>query len=124
MLVDGQTNPTGLSTLTPSFSAIHNDLNNDSATYYEIEVNSSSAFDGTVMWDTGKTSTSVNNGSRSPNYIYAGTPLTRSGTTYYWRIRFWDIDNNTGAWSVTATFKDSLSRFYFNNLRLNNLKIN
>ena len=124
LLVDGQTNPTGLSTFTPTFSAIHNDLNNDSATHYEIEVNSSSAFNGTVMWDTGKTATSVNNGSRSPNYIYAGTPLTRSGTTCYWRIRFWDIDNNTGAWSVTATFKDSLSRFYFNNLRLNNLKIN
>ena len=123
LLVDGQTNPTGLSTFTPTFSAIHNDLNNDSATHYEIEVNSSSAFNGTVMWDTGKTATSVNNGSRSPNYIYAGTPLTGSGTTYYWRIRFWDVDDNTGAWSATATFKDSLSHFYFNGLRMNGIRL-
>ena len=123
LLVDGQTNPTGLSTFTPTFSAIHNDLNNDSATYYEIEVNSSSAFNGTVMWDTGKTSTSVNNGSRSPNYIYAGTPLTGSGTTYYWRIRFWDIDDNTGAWSATGTFKDSLFHFYLNGLKLDGVRI-
>lgn len=123
LLVDGQTNPTGLSTFTPTFSAIHNDLNNDSATHYEIEVNSSSAFNGTVMWDTGKTATSVNNGSRSPNYIYAGTPLTGSGTTYYWRIRFWDVDDNTGAWSTTATFKDSLSHFYLNGLRMNGIRL-
>jgi len=123
LLVDGQTNPTGLSTFTPPFSAIHNDLNDDSATYYEIEVNSSSAFDGTVMWDTGKTSTSVNNGSRSPDYIYAGTPLTGSGTTYYWRIRFWDVDDNTGAWSATATFRDSLAHFYLNGLQMNGIRL-
>lgn len=123
LLVDGQTNPTGLSTFTPPFSAIHNDLNGDSATYYEIEVNSSSAFNGTVMWDTGKTSTSVNNGSRSPDYIYAGTPLTGSGTTYYWRIRFWDVDNNIGAWSATATFRDSLAHFYLNGLQMNGIRL-
>ena len=123
LLVDGQTNPTGLSTFTPPFSAIHNDLNGDSATYYEIEVNSSSAFNGTVMWDTGKTSTSVNNKSRSPNYIYAGTPLTGSGTTYYWRIRFWDVDDNTGAWSATATFRDSLFHFYLNGLQMNGIRL-
>ena len=123
LLVDGQTNPTGLSTFTPPFSAIHNDLNGDSATYYEIEVNSSSAFNGTVMWDTGKTSTSVSNGSRSPDYIYAGTPLTGSGTTYYWRIRFWDVDDNTGAWSTTATFRDSLAHFYLNGLQMNGIRL-
>lgn len=123
LLVDGQTNPTGLSTFTPPFSAIHNDLNGDSAIYYEIEVNSSSAFDGTVMWDTGKTSTSVSNGSRSPNYIYAGTPLTGSGATYYWRIRFWDVDDNTGAWSTTATFRDSLAHFYLNGLQMNGIRL-
>ena len=123
LLVDGQTNPTTLTTLTPPFSAIHNDLNGDSATYYEIEVNSSSAFDGTVMWDTGKTSTSVSNGSRSPDYIYAGTPLTGSGTTYYWRIRFWDVDDNIGAWSATATFRDSLSHFYLNGIQMNGIRL-
>ena len=107
LLADNQTNPTLISSITPTFSAIHHDPNGDSASAYEIEVNSNSGFSGTVMWDTDKVSTTVNNNQRSPDYTYAGTELTRiSGITYYWRIRFWDSDDQMGAWSATATFRD------------------
>ena len=124
LLVDGRTNPTLLDSLTPRFSALYSDINTDSASAYEIEVNSNSIFSGTVMWDTGKTSTSINSGNRSPDYIYAGTPLTgASGTTYYWRIRFWDSDNMMSLWSTTATFVDDRTHLYLDGLRIDGLQI-
>ncbi len=102
---EGATNPVSVTDLTPEFSAIHNDPDADAANYYEIEVNTNSGFTGTVMWDTGQTSmASVNNGARSADVSYAGTTLTFNGTTYYWRIRFWDTKGAVGAWSTTQNF--------------------
>jgi len=125
LLVDGQTNPDTINSLTPTFSAIHYDANGDSASYYEIEVNSNSSFTGTSMWDTNKSSTTVTNNSRSPDYTYAGTTLTGySGTTYYWRIRFWDTDDNQGAWSETGTFVDLNTHLFLKGLQLKGLRIN
>ncbi len=99
------TNPTGILDLTPEFSAIHNDPDSDAADYYEIEVNTASDFNGTVMWDSGQQSmTETANGARSPEISYAGTALTYSGTTYYWRIRFWDTPGAVSPWSSTQTF--------------------
>ncbi len=123
LLVDGQTNPASINSLTPTFSAIHNDLNTDSATAYEIEVNSNNTFTGTVMWDTGKLSTSVTNGSRSPNYTYSGTALTGSSSTvYYWRIRFWDVDDNQGDWSAVNSFTDTMSHMYVSGLGVSGVR--
>jgi len=126
---DGMEDPTWILSTTPKFSAQHTDPNNDSAAYYEIEVNSNSSFTGTVMWDSNKTSmTSTLSGSRSPDITYAGTALTgSSGTTYYWRIRFWDSDNNVSDWSSTATFKDLTQTEYYiqiEKLKLEGIKIN
>jgi hypothetical protein len=47
----------------------------------------------------------VANGSRSSNIAYAGTTL-EEGTTYYWRIKFWDSNTykNESDWSETAQF--------------------
>jgi hypothetical protein len=124
LTVDGNTNPTILSSPTPTFSAIHSDPNSDSATYYEIEVNSNSSFTGTVMWDTGKASmTSTANNTRSPEITYAGTALTGTQNTYYWRIRFWDTDDNVSSWSTTANFKDSLTHMYLGGIKLGGIKI-
>ncbi|HPP18631.1 MAG TPA: DUF2341 domain-containing protein [Candidatus Dojkabacteria bacterium] len=126
---DGMENPTWILSTTPKFSALHTDPNSDSANYYEIEVNSNSSFTGTVMWDTGKVSmTSISSGSRSPEVTYAGTALTgSSGTTYYWRIRFWDTDGNVSNWSDTATFKDFIQTeeyIQMEKLKLEGIKIN
>jgi len=126
---DGMENPTWILSTTPKFSALHTDPNSDSANYYEIEINSNSSFTGTVMWDTGKVSmTSTPSGSRSPEITYAGTALTgSSGTTYYWRIRFWDTDGNVSEWSDTATFKDFIQTeeyIQIEKLKLEGIKIN
>jgi hypothetical protein len=99
---EGTTNPTGITDLTPEFSAVYDDPDtSDTAEYYEIEVDTSSSFNGTRMWDTGKTPlTSLAENTRMPDVSYAGTPLSEDGSTYYWRIRFWDNSDAQGAWIV------------------------
>jgi hypothetical protein len=102
---EGSTNPPYVIDLTPEFSAVHNDDNGDAADNYEIEVNTQSDFGGTVMWDSGKTSmTSTADGTRSPEVSYAGTALGLDGTTFYWRIRFWDTNGAVSDWSATQHF--------------------
>jgi hypothetical protein len=75
------------------------------SSYYEIEVNTSSDFTGTVMWDSGKTAmTETTAGQRSPTLTYNGDPLA-GGVTYYWRIRFWDMNDSVSDWSDPAQFE-------------------
>jgi hypothetical protein len=124
LLTDGSSNPNAVASLYPQFSAIHNDVNGNAATAYEIEINTQSNFLGTVKWDTGKLSTSVSSGARSPNYTYAGTALADDSSTYYWRIRFWDTDDLQGDWSATASFVTNLNHQLFNGLRMNGLRLN
>lgn len=124
LLTDGQTNPLYLNSVTPTFSAIYSDINNDNSSAYEIEVNTNNLFSGTVMWDTGKLSTTISSGNRSSDFTYAGTALTgTSNITYYWRIRFWDIDDNVSSWSAINTFRDSLMHLYLNGLKLNGIRL-
>jgi hypothetical protein len=105
LLTEGLTNPSGVFDLTPEFSAIHNDTDGDSANYYQVEVNTASDFTGTVMWNSGQTAMTVTaNGARSPDISYAGTALSFNGSTYYWRIKFWDVNGAMGTVSATANF--------------------
>ncbi len=127
LTVDGRTNPSNLDSTTPLFSAIYADPNQDSGIYYEIEVNSQSDFLGTSMWDTDKLAmTSTTSGTRCPDITYAGTELTgNSGTTYYWRIRFWDTDDKVSEWSSTATFVDTTVVYMqFEKVKMEGVKIN
>ena len=102
---EGTTNPTGVIDLTPEFSAVHNDGDGDSANYYQIIVNTQVGFDGTEMWDSGKTSmTTTANGVRSPDISYAGTSLALDDTTYYWHVKFWNTLGAEGTYSATANF--------------------
>ncbi len=104
---EGAVNPTGVTDTTPEFSAVVSDPDGDSANYYRIEVNTQSDFLGTSMWDSGKTSmTTTANGVRSPNISYAGTaiPLDGAGTTYYWRIKFWDVNGAEGSYTTSQSF--------------------
>jgi hypothetical protein len=83
---------------------VHGDADGDPAVYYEIEVNTTSDFTGTVIWDSNQTSmTSTANTVRSPDISYAGTTPAWS-TLYYWRIRFTDNKGATSSWSTTQTF--------------------
>ncbi len=119
LLCNGETNPTELGTLIPYFSAIYNDPNaGDIAQNYRIQANTASDFAGTSLWDSGKTSMSnVNEGERCGNIDYAGNALTE-GTTYYWRIKFWDDEDNEGAWSSASNFRALFTPTYPTDLRL------
>ncbi|MEI8233010.1 MAG: hypothetical protein WCG44_04720, partial [bacterium] len=104
---EGSANPTGVADTTPEFSAVHNDADSDAANKYEIEVNANNTFTGTIMWDSNQTAmASLANGVRSTDVSYAGSaiPLDGLGTTYYWRIRFTDVNSAVGAWSSVASF--------------------
>ncbi len=100
--------PTNISDFTPEFTAIFSDADgDDTGNYYQIEVNTSSDFTGTIMWDSTKTAAmpAISNGGRSPEISYAGDTLI-SGNTYYWRIKFWDSNtyNSASDWSATGQF--------------------
>jgi hypothetical protein len=106
LLANGLTNPTGVETTSPYFSAVFQDPNTgDYGTYYQVQVNTSTNFDGTSMWDSGlQTMTDTAIGSRSPNITYGGSTLSFNGTTYYWRIRFSDNQGGVGNWSTSGSF--------------------
>ncbi len=121
LLTCGFTNPTFI-TNNLTFSAIYTDPGNSNATSYEIEVNTASDFTGAVMWDSGKTSTSIASENRSPDYVFNGTPLAHEGTTYYVRLRFWDGNDTPTDWA-TGQFVDILKGFKLDGLNLDGLKL-
>ncbi|HCC67721.1 TPA: hypothetical protein DEP90_00715, partial [Patescibacteria group bacterium] len=123
LLTDGKTNPTWLSTRTPTISAIYSDSNGDNSASYEIEVNTLENFTGTVMWDTTKQATTITSGQRSSDFTYAGTRLLDDGTTYYIRIRFWDTDDNVSDWE-NGTLQDTLGHFRIDGIKLEGITIN
>ena len=41
---------------------------------------------------------------RMSDVSYNGTALSEDGTSYYWRIRFWDDSDAQGAWSTVQQF--------------------
>jgi hypothetical protein len=122
LLTCGDTNPSYIN-FTLTFSSIYSDPNSDNSSNYEIEVNTLSDFTGTVMWDTGKTLTTITSGNRSPEFEYSGTSLSHDSTIYYVRMRFWDTDDNASDW-VTGQFTDTLKSFQFNGLQMNGLQLN
>jgi DNA-binding ferritin-like protein (Dps family) len=106
LLCEGQTNPTEITDTTPEFSAICTDNDNgDTLTHCAIQVDDDPGF-GSPIWDSGKTAIpDFIEGNRCSDVSYAGGSLT-PGTTYYWRVKFWDDNGAEGAWSTeTATFR-------------------
>ncbi len=112
----GRANPISLTSSTPAFSAVYQDADSgDTATKAEIQVSTDNSFGSITHWDSGASGTaiaSVNIGSRNSNLVYGSfgsTPLqsltTNDGNvTYYYRLRFWDAEGNTGVWSSPAAF--------------------
>ena len=116
-------NPTVLTKSPPSFTALYSDVNEDNASAYQIEVNTSPLFNGTVMWDSGKVATTIVSGQRSPSYEYNGTQLTNTNATLYWHIKFWDTIDAPSEWSNVAQFQDTVTHTYYEGLKLNGLKL-
>jgi len=74
----------------------------ESATHYQIQVNTKADFSGEVMWDSGKTelSTPVPETERCENIDYLGKVLA-SLTKYYWRIKFYSSETE---WSSELAY--------------------
>jgi hypothetical protein len=107
LLLETLVNPMEVTDPTPEFSAVFNDAAGKIATHYEIRVSTTSRFASPSVWDSGKialaSSTPV--GDRITDISYGGSALA-SSTQYYWRIKFWNNDDSSGAWSTElATFK-------------------
>ncbi|MFH1255610.1 MAG: RHS repeat-associated core domain-containing protein [bacterium] len=112
LLVGGRANPTNTED-TPEFSAVYHDsVANDIASYYRIQISASSSDWTNLAWDSAKTALSnqLHQGGRSEKIIYAGNPLA-GGTKYYWRIKFWDNENNEGEWSNGSDYFEAGHRY-------------
>lgn len=106
----GQASPVSkLTDLTPAFSAIFDDPDtSDTSSSYELEVGTDTDWGAAETWDSGKQAmSSCSENSRCQDIIFGnvGTTVPLSqGTTYYWRLRFWDNSDTAGAWSSDQQF--------------------
>lgn len=116
LLCEGLSNPTGITDLTPEFSAIYNDPDSgDKAMGYLVYVATSIAklvynppLGYPDMWNSQFINIEAQNlfeGNRCQDITYAGSPLSLNGQTYYWKIVFQDIGGLVGAWSSPAEFQ-------------------
>lgn len=77
----------------------------DTGVHYQIQVSRRSDFSGEIVWDSGQRSmSSVADGERCQDIEYTGSPLPLDGTTYYWRIRFWNEVGNVSPWSTETAY--------------------
>ncbi|MFN7161311.1 MAG: LamG-like jellyroll fold domain-containing protein [Candidatus Gracilibacteria bacterium] len=99
----GRTNPTDLTSTSIYFSAINNDLDGDNVNKYQLQISTDNTF-ASINYDSGAGGlalTSTADGARSPN-IGTASFIPAVGTTYYWRVKFWDIYNNEGTFSPSG----------------------
>jgi RHS repeat-associated protein len=101
---EGEYNPNRVTDTTPEFSAIYRDPDaGDQAINYQLQVSTTSGDFTSPLWDSSKTSmTTTTVDTRSPEISYGGDPLSFDGSTYYWRIKFWDDEDQEGSWSTTT----------------------
>lgn len=102
----GLSSPTSLAISDVVVSAVHQDPDNVTANRYRLEVATSNTFGGTTIYDSGAGGTllpTLASGSRSGN-LAVGTTLN-AGTTYYWRVQFWNATyEGAGTPSAVAQF--------------------
>lgn len=100
------TNPLGIDVARPRFAWILNHLERaEGQTAYQVLVSStldSLNHDQGDQWDSGKVSSED-----SSQVVYQGRRLT-SGRMYYWKVRFWDIQDRASAYSAPAHFEMAL----------------
>ncbi|MFA6565854.1 MAG: SpvB/TcaC N-terminal domain-containing protein, partial [Candidatus Paceibacterota bacterium] len=104
LLVNGSDNPDNITGQSVYFSSIHQNASSTAfASSYQIQVTASSTSWISPYWDSGKNtlSSSTPAGVRVPN-IYSAATFPLDGSTYYWRMKFWDQFNLAGEWSTTT----------------------
>jgi hypothetical protein len=102
---EGEASPGAVTDTTPEFSAILNDPDTgDILTHVAIQVATDAAFSN-LVWDTGWLDVAdVVAGNRCADVSYAGSAITQTGQTYYWKIKAKDDTGIGGAWSSVASF--------------------
>jgi len=107
--VNSESSPDDVVVFDPQFDFVFNDPNKDDfGKSYQIQLNTSIDFSGSLIWDSGKQdfaeySPGVLEGTRCDPITYS-TTLTEL-TTYYWRVKTWDDDDTEGVWSEIETFQ-------------------
>lgn len=105
--VDGQTEPgvgtnkNGVENPNPEFSWNPDPVAGQSAYRIVVADNENDLNEplSPNIWDSGKVSTT------SSFCIYAGTPTLKTNTTYYFKVRCWDISSDTSPYSAVSSFK-------------------
>ncbi|MCD6412680.1 MAG: VCBS repeat-containing protein, partial [Elusimicrobia bacterium] len=92
LLTDNQTNPIYVDTPDPTFS-----WSASTQCYYQLVVATSSDF-GFYKWDTGRVTSTVKSCDYSGSYL-------SGNTTYYWKVRVWNVNLSSSVYSSTATFR-------------------
>ena len=98
-----QGNPVNLIDLNPAFSAIYQHQNTGvDGTKVKVQVSTDATFVDVTHWNSGQIAiANVANGARCADVIYNGQ-LLRGNTRYFWRLRFYDTNDNPGPWSAEA----------------------
>lgn len=109
LLCEQVTNPTQITDFSPEFSAIVTDNDDgDIIINYRIQIDNDNDF-SSAFKDSEKSACAMfveGNRSYDLTSAMAENGYYVRGTTYYWRIKFWDSKDSEGEWSTeTATFK-------------------
>ncbi|GAA0947798.1 family 78 glycoside hydrolase catalytic domain [Virgisporangium aurantiacum] len=100
--VERRTDPLGVDAARPRFGwKLASSATGQRQAGYELTVSTTTAHTGDV-WSTGRVATA-----QQVDVAYGGPPLT-SLRRYYWRVRVFDAEGRTGAWSATRSFETGL----------------
>ncbi len=102
-----QTPVSGLIDHTPAFSAVFDDPDtSDTSSFYQLQIGTDTDWASAEIWDSTKSSigSTCNENSRCADIVYGGGTSLADGSTYYWRIKFWDNFDAEGSWSDTQQF--------------------
>jgi len=97
---EGTANPTAVTDRNPELTAVYSHIYGYDGRYYRVQVSRDSNFTD-IIWDSEKTRlpTDISKGDTCPP-ISVGQTLPLDGSKYYWRIKFWDVNDNEGDWST------------------------
>ena len=107
LMVEADSNPSKVTDGYPEFYAQYNHEFSDSdGIQYQIQIATSSSYWEDPEWDSGtQYMSTTTDGDRTPSISYGGSSaLPFDGSTWYWRIRFFDDEGHTGEWSTIEAY--------------------
>jgi alpha-L-rhamnosidase len=98
-------NPVGIDVEKPRFSwMLEHSRRGQNQTAYQIIVSSDPLAETPDIWDSNKVESD-----QSLHVVFGGQPL-ESDRTYYWKVKYWDNQDNPSAFSQVARFDTGLFR--------------